>query len=52
MGFKRQIVEPTLMTPEEADAVIAALRALSAEPGAWAQTAAYLAVGARPPEAA
>lgn len=48
MGFKRQIVDPALMSAEEADVVIGALRALSAEAGAWAQTAAYLAVGARP----
>jgi ubiquinone/menaquinone biosynthesis C-methylase UbiE len=52
MGFKRQIVDPALMSAEEADVVIGALRALSAEAGAWAQTAAYLAVGARPAEAA
>ena len=48
MGYKRQIVSPALMSTEEADEVLAELRALGADRGAWAQTLAYLAVGTKP----
>lgn len=45
LGFKAMIVPPEVMSPEAVQATLQEVYALADDPGAWAQTLAYMAVG-------
>lgn len=45
LGFKAMIVPPEVMSPEAVQATLRGVYALADDPGAWAQTLAYMAVG-------
>jgi ubiquinone/menaquinone biosynthesis C-methylase UbiE len=45
LGFKAMIVPPEVMPPADVQATLARVYALADDPGAWAQTLAYMAVG-------
>jgi ubiquinone/menaquinone biosynthesis C-methylase UbiE len=45
LGFKAMIVPPEIMSPESVQATLSEIYALADDPGAWAQTLAYMAVG-------
>lgn len=48
LGFKAMIVPPEIMSPEAVQATLAEVYALADDPGAFAQTLAYMAVGRVP----
>jgi ubiquinone/menaquinone biosynthesis C-methylase UbiE len=48
LGFKAMIVPPEVMSPEDVQATLARVYALADDPGAFAQTLAYMAVGRVP----
>jgi ubiquinone/menaquinone biosynthesis C-methylase UbiE len=45
LGFKAMIVPPEVMSPEAVQATLREVYALAEDPGAWAQTLAFMAVG-------
>ncbi|MEC7947445.1 MAG: hypothetical protein VX265_07725, partial [Myxococcota bacterium] len=48
LGFKAMIVPPEIMAPEAVQATLREVYALADDPGSWAQTLAYMAVGRVP----